>query len=98
MFQPKIVKIALFVAVVVLMTGAFYAYAQVRTTLDQPVPMTVQADYVQRLTDGPLTLSGNLVIVVNGLRITTDSAVFDPASNVIEIKGGNTRIELPTPR
>lgn len=108
MFQPKTAKIALLVVVVVLAIGVFYAYAQIQTTVNQPVSISLQADYVQRLipvqdigvikegkANLPLTLSGNVVIVVNGMRITADSAVVNFGSNLIELNGGSVRIELP---
>jgi lipopolysaccharide assembly outer membrane protein LptD (OstA) len=60
------------------------------------VSPSVQADFSQTLTDGSLRLTGNVVIVVNGIRITTDSGVYYPDSNVIEITGGNAHIALPS--
>lgn len=117
MFQPRIAKIALFVVVVVLAIGVFYAYAQggdrvsIQTrqpAVGGPVSISLEADSAQRLipvqdisvikegpANLPLTLSGNVVIVVNGMRITSESAVYHFGSNVIELNGGSVRIELP---
>jgi hypothetical protein len=44
----------------------------------------------------PLIMSGGVVIVVNGVRITAASAVYQYGSNVIELNGGSVRVELPT--
>ena len=79
-------------------------------TADQPVSISVEADSIQRLIsvqeigivkDGPanlpLTAKGNVVIVLNGIRITADSAVWDRASRQIELNGGSARIDLPGP-
>ena len=59
---------------------------------ERPVSVTLEADSVQRLIDVrdigvikqgssavPLTLSGNVVIVLNGIRITAHSAVYHSA-------------------
>ena len=90
----------------VLSSLAMYTYAQTQRTIETPffratvtvpeVSPSVQADFSQKLTDGSVRLTGHVVIVVNGIRITTDSGVFYPDSNVIEITGGNAHIELPT--
>jgi hypothetical protein len=108
MFQPKTAKIALLVVILVLVIGVFYAYAQIQTTVNQPVSISLQADSVERLipvqdigvikegkANLPLTLSGGVMIVVNGVRITAASAVYQYGSNVIELNGGSVRVELP---
>jgi hypothetical protein len=41
------------------------------------------------------TASGNVLIVINGVRVTADSAVWHQASNEIELAGGGVRIQLP---
>ena len=89
----------------VLSSLGMYTYAQTQRTIETPffraivtvpeVSPSVQADFSQRLADGSWRLTGNVVIVVNGIRITTDSGVFYPDSNVIEVSGGNAHIELP---
>ena len=103
MIQLRTVKIALLVAVVSAI-GAVYTFAQQRTietkfftvTVDEPLSTSLQADVTQRLTNGSLKLLGSVVIVVNGVRITADSGVFHPETNVIDVNGGNVRIELPS--
>ena len=97
-------KILLTVGLVLSALG-IYTDAQTQRTIETPffraivtvpeVSPSVQADFSQKLTDGSLRLTGNVVIVVNGVRITTASGVFYPDSNVIEITGGNAHIELP---
>src|SRR5688572_3931523 len=42
----------------------------------------------------PLTVSGNVVIVSDGYRITADSAVWHRRENRIELNGGSAQIEL----
>jgi hypothetical protein len=114
MFQLRTAKIALLVLVLLLVIGAFYAYAQggrvsIRTTQDG-VSVSLEANSAERLipvqdigvvkqgrANIPLTLSGNVVLVMNGIRITADSAVYQFGSNVIELNGGSVRIELPRP-
>ena len=59
-----------------------------------------EANSVQRIESGisrgQLILSGDVAILVNGVRITADSAVVPFGSNVIELNGGSARIELPS--
>jgi hypothetical protein len=95
----------LLTAGLVLSSLGMYTYAQTQRTIEtkffraivtEPdVSPSVRADFTQRLADGSLRLTGNVVIIVNGVRITTDSGVFYPDSNVIEITGGNAHIKLP---
>ena len=77
-----------------LSASGMYTHAQMQRT-EQQAPPSVQADFIQRLSDGSSRLTGKVVIVVNEIRITTDSGVFYPESNVVEITGGNAHIELP---
>jgi hypothetical protein len=58
-----------------------------------------EANLTQHVESGPsrgLILSGDVAILVNGVRITADSAVVPFGSNVIELNGGSVRIELPS--
>ena len=62
--------------------------------------LKVEADSIQFVESaqprGHLILSGNVVISVNGVRITGDSAVVPIGSRTIELNGGSARIELPS--
>ena len=66
-----------------LMTALFADADSVQTTDDSPG------------TRGAMNLSGNVVLVVNGVRITADSATVGFGSSVIELNGGAVRVELP---
>jgi lipopolysaccharide assembly outer membrane protein LptD (OstA) len=83
-----------------------YAYAQ--TTARPPVSLSLHAntittrpasgeDGIVRIgrADSVVTASGNIVIVINGTRVTADTAVWHWGSKVIELAGGSVRIELP---
>ena len=41
------------------------------------------------------TATGNVLIVINGIQVTADSAVWHQGSNEIELAGGGARIQLP---
>src|SRR5882672_1554922 len=41
------------------------------------------------------TASGNVLIVINGIQVTADSAVWRQDTNEIELAGGRARIQLP---
>ena len=82
-----------------------YAFAQTADT--QKSAISVEADSIQRLipvheigvikegpANLPLTASGNVVVVINGLRITADSAVWHQRENRLELNGGSVQIEL----
>src|SRR5687767_10440604 len=62
--------------------------------------LKVEANSIQFLEStqprGQLILSGDVVISVNGVRITGDSAIVPIGSRVIELNGGSSRIELPS--
>lgn len=43
-------------------------------------------------------LNGNVVIEINGVRVTADTAAWYSATNLIELgRGGTTRIQIPGP-
>jgi hypothetical protein len=43
-----------------------------------------------------MTVTGNVVVIINGVRIKSDTAVWHPAANAIDIgRGGAARIDLP---
>lgn len=43
----------------------------------------------------PITASGNVVVVVEGVRVTANSAVWHRRENRIELNGGSVQLELP---
>jgi lipopolysaccharide export system protein LptA len=62
--------------------------------------LKVEADSIQFLESGQpggqLILSGDVVISVNGVRLTADAAVVPLGSKIIELNGGSARVELPS--
>ena len=62
--------------------------------------LKVEANSIQLIesaqTRGELILTGDVVISINGVRVTADSAVVPFGSRIIELNGGRTRIELPS--
>ena len=85
---------------------ALYAYAQ--TTQPTADALTIEADTISRLIpvqdigaikagrpNVPFTATGNVVIAVNGMRVTADMAVWHTVSNQLELNSGSARIELP---
>ena len=92
----------------VTLAASFGVYALAQTTDTQQSAISIEADSIQRLipvqdigvikegpANVPLTASGNVVVVVEGLRITTDSAVWHQRENRLELNGGSVQIELP---
>ena len=89
----------IFLALALAMGFVATAFAQ---TGDLPLmtALFADADTVQTTDDSPgvraaLNLSGNVLLVVNGVRITADSAVVGFGSSVIELNGGSVKIEMP---
>jgi lipopolysaccharide assembly outer membrane protein LptD (OstA) len=83
-----------------------YVFAQLPNP--QPSAISIEADSIERLIpvqeigvikDGPanipLTASGNVVVVIEGIRITANSAVWHQRENRIELNGGSVQLELP---
>jgi hypothetical protein len=79
-----------------------------QTASQGPLSVTVEADTITRLIPveatglakaGPanlaLTAFGNVVIIINGLRVTADTAVWRRETHEIELNGGSVRVHLP---
>jgi|SRR5688572_24243615 hypothetical protein len=94
------------IVLALVLTSGFVATAFAQTG-DIPLmtALFVDAETVQEMpnattdavqgTRGALRLSGNVLLVVNGVRITADSAVVGFGSPMIELNGGSVRIEMP---
>ena len=89
------------VLLALVLTSGFVATAFGQTgDLPLMTALFVDADTVETTDDSPgvrstMSLSGNVLLVVNGVRITADSAVVGFGSPVIELNGGSARIEMP---
>jgi hypothetical protein len=89
------------VLLALVLTSGVVATAFARTgDLPLMTALFVDADAVQTVSDssglrGTMNLSGNVLLIVNGVRITADSAVVGFGSSVIELNGGSARIEMP---
>ena len=90
------------------LAASFGMYALAQTIDTRQPAISIEADSIQRLihvqdigvikegpANLPLTASGNVVVVVEGLRITANSAVWHQRENRIELNGGSAQIELP---
>jgi hypothetical protein len=105
--RPKEANVRKALLAVAVITGlGVYAYAQ--TTAKPQLSLSFVADSVTRrpafgydgvVREGPaddiLTASGNVVVRVNDVRMTADTAVWHWGSREIELAGGSVRIELP---
>ena len=101
MFKTRITVV--FPTVVLVIGLVVYGNAQT-----QQDSLSIEADTITRLipiedigvlkvgpADVPLTASGNVVLVINGVRVTGDLAVWRSGSKEIELNGGSVRIQLP---
>src|SRR5687768_10384108 len=92
---------------VITLAASFGMYALAQTT-DPPAAISIEADSIQRLipvqdigvikvgpASLPLTASGKVVVVIDGVRIMADSAVRYQRENRLELNGGSVQIELP---
>ena len=90
------------------LAASFGMYVLAQTADTQQPAISIEADSIQQLipvqdigvikkgpANLPLTASGNVVVVVEGLRITANSAVWHQHENRIELNGGSVQIELP---
>jgi hypothetical protein len=98
----------LILSVAIVVVAGIAVYAQARTSKDA-VSVALMADSISHqplhgydgvIRTGPAetvtTAIGNVVIIVNGVRVTTDQAAWNSGSNVIEIgRNSAARIELP---
>jgi lipopolysaccharide assembly outer membrane protein LptD (OstA) len=97
-------------AAVVAALGARSRAQDAQSTGSQTVSLSLTADTLSRTPkhgyDGVvrvgsaehvITASGDVVIVINGTRVTADTFRWDRSSNVIELNGGSIRLELPAP-
>ncbi len=73
---------------------AAVAYAQGPSP--EGVDLEIYADRHDRLPDGSATLSGNIVLLVNGIHIAADYGTFTPNWKRFEFAGGAVRI-TPAP-
>lgn len=89
------------------LVASFGIYALAQTADTQQPGISIEADFIQRLipvqdigvikegpANLPLTASGNVLVVIEGLRITADSAVWHQRENRLELNGGSVQIEL----
>jgi hypothetical protein len=92
-------------AIAITLSGA-YAYAQ--NVMRPSVSLELRADVVTNTPvngyDGIIrsgraqyvtTATGNVVLVINGIQVTTDTAVWHVDSNEIELGSGGAVIRLP---
>ena len=90
------------------LAASFGMYALAQTTGTPQLGLSIEADSIQRLiavqdigvikegpANLPLTASGNVVVVIDGLRIMADSAVWHQHENRLELNGGSVQIKLP---
>ena len=90
------------------LSASFGMYALAQTTDPRQTAISIEADSIQQLipvqdigvikngpANLPLTAFGNVVVVIEGLRITADSAVWHQHENRLELNGGSVQIELP---
>ena len=71
-------------------TVAVGAYAQ--DARRKPVDLEIYADRHDWLADGTATLSGNIVVLVNGIHIAADYGTFSPNWKQFDFAGGAVRI------
>ena len=76
-------------------TFAAIAYAQ--TDGQARVDLEIYADQFDRLADGTATLSGDVVVLVNGIHVAADYATFNANWKRFEFGGAAVRI-TPTPQ
>jgi hypothetical protein len=99
----------LILAIATLVVLGIGVYGQVPRTSNDGVSLALMADSIDRKPvhgyDGVIrtgraetltTAIGNVVIIVNGVRVTTDQAAWHSGSHVIEVgRNSAARIELP---
>jgi lipopolysaccharide assembly outer membrane protein LptD (OstA) len=87
--QETTMKKAL-VCVAILLICAIGAVAQ-----KPPKPsLSISALKIERTPDGGTTFSGNVVIIINGVRVTADKAVHWEQRNEIVLADGGVRLTL----
>ena len=81
--------------VLLALMATFAAVAYAQTAGQERVDLEIYADQFDRLADGTATLSGSVVVLVNGIHIAADYGTFNANWKRFEF-GGAVRI-TPTP-